>query len=150
MSVHYMSWVFRHSPTQHSDRLVLLALADNANDDTGLAWPSVETLAAKARVTERTCRRCLRHLERDECISSAGVSKSGTIVYKVLMRGGVKMTPPVNDDPTGGSNGSQARSQMTPEPSVNHQENRHSRKASKEELNAELRQEVMNNGGKIV
>jgi hypothetical protein len=44
------------------DKLVLLALADCANDE-GLAWPSIATLARKCGCDERTIQRNLRVLE---------------------------------------------------------------------------------------
>lgn len=44
-----------------AELLVLLALADHARDD-GLCWPSIRTIAAKARVEERSAQRILRRL----------------------------------------------------------------------------------------
>lgn len=46
-----------------SEVLVLLALADQANDE-GLCWPSQEKLAPKARQSVSTLRRSLRSLEK--------------------------------------------------------------------------------------
>ena len=48
--------------------LVLLALADQANDH-GSCWPSVTTIAARARCTERHVRTILRDLEKDGALS---------------------------------------------------------------------------------
>jgi len=48
-----MSNVWDHSKMKGSTLLLLIAIADNANDD-GLAWPGIETLAKKTRQTERT------------------------------------------------------------------------------------------------
>jgi hypothetical protein len=45
----------------HADKLLLLALADNANDE-GLCWPSVATLARKAGMDERTVQRAIGRL----------------------------------------------------------------------------------------
>jgi hypothetical protein len=45
------------------DKLVLLALADCANDE-GLAWPSIATLARKCGCDQRTIQRNLRDLEK--------------------------------------------------------------------------------------
>ena len=42
--------------------LVLLAVADNANDE-GACWPSIATLARKTRLHERTVQRALKTLE---------------------------------------------------------------------------------------
>jgi len=57
MSIRVMSslWDLELNPTV---KLVLLALADCANDE-GLAWPSIATLARKASVGERTVQRSL-------------------------------------------------------------------------------------------
>lgn len=45
-----------------TERLVLLALADAAND-AGRCWPSVLTLCSKTGLSERTVQRCLAELE---------------------------------------------------------------------------------------
>ena len=50
-------------------RLVLLALADNANDE-GECWPSVATLSRKTGLCERAVRTSLRQLEADGWIST--------------------------------------------------------------------------------
>jgi Helix-turn-helix domain len=51
-----MSRLWTDSPHKGSELLLLLAVADNANDD-GVAWPSQETLAAKTRLSVRQVRR---------------------------------------------------------------------------------------------
>ncbi|MEW2382304.1 helix-turn-helix domain-containing protein [Micromonospora sp. NPDC047707] len=63
MSVRVMTWVWDHSPVGGTERLVLLAIADCAADDGANAWPSLGTLARKARLDERTVRRIIRRLE---------------------------------------------------------------------------------------
>ncbi len=63
MSIKVMTWVWDHSPATGTDHMVLLAIADAADDDGTNAWPSEATLAHKARVSERTVRRSLRALE---------------------------------------------------------------------------------------
>ena len=45
------------------EKLVLLALADQAGDDGRQCWPSVETIAHKSGQGERTVRRALASLE---------------------------------------------------------------------------------------
>lgn len=64
MSVKVMNWVFSGSRSRKSGRLLMLALADRANDEGTDAWPSEKTLAAKVGVDERTVRRQLRALQR--------------------------------------------------------------------------------------
>ena len=85
MSVKCMAWVLEHSESRLSDRLVLLSLAEYAHDDGTMAFPSVETLAHKARVNERTCRRSLRSLEDAGEIETMGTTRYGTVIYRVLM-----------------------------------------------------------------
>ena len=62
MSVKVMARVWAHSQRKDGELLVMLALADFAND-AGESWPSIPVLAAKARLTERQTRRVLSKLE---------------------------------------------------------------------------------------
>ena len=62
MSVKIMARVWAHSQQKGGELLVMLALADFAND-AGESWPSIPTLAEKARLAERHARRVLRNLE---------------------------------------------------------------------------------------
>jgi hypothetical protein len=48
VSIKAMNWVWEHSQSRRGARLVLLAIADNAND-AGEAWPSYTTLQRKTR-----------------------------------------------------------------------------------------------------
>lgn len=75
-----MGEVFVHSDTRLATRLVLLALADAANDSQRMCWESVDTIAAKARVSRRQCftalatleeRRVIEHVRDDERPSEA-------------------------------------------------------------------------------
>lgn len=61
MSIKIMTWVWEHSQSGGNSRLVLLSMADNAND-TGLCWPSLDGIATRARVSVDTVRRAIRHL----------------------------------------------------------------------------------------
>jgi len=63
MSVRVMSWVFEHSQARGNDRLVLLAIADQADADGLNAFPSIPTIARMSRVPSRTVQRCLDRLE---------------------------------------------------------------------------------------
>jgi hypothetical protein len=62
VSIHVMSQVWAKSPQQGGHLLVLLAIADFA-DDNGVAWPSVSTLGRKARLSETSIHRILRQLQ---------------------------------------------------------------------------------------
>jgi hypothetical protein len=57
-----MKLVWEHSRHAETDLVVMLALADIANDE-GFAWPSIPTLAARARRKERSLIDTLDRLE---------------------------------------------------------------------------------------
>lgn len=57
-----MTWVWDYSKAKGIDRLVLLAIADCANDIGAQAWPSLLTLARKANVSKRTIQRSIEAL----------------------------------------------------------------------------------------
>jgi hypothetical protein len=61
MSVHVMSWVFKHSEAEGNERMCLLVLANYADED-GFCWPSLPRVAHEMRVSVRTAQRCLRSL----------------------------------------------------------------------------------------
>jgi DNA-binding transcriptional regulator YhcF (GntR family) len=67
MSVDVMSLVWKGGPSDRSQRLLMLAIADSANDD-GFCWPGTQLLAVKASMSVRTVLRSLRALEQDSWI----------------------------------------------------------------------------------
>ena len=84
MSIRVMSQIWSASAQQGTLLLMLLALADFANDD-GVAWPSVPALARKCRVSERQARRLLRDLEAaGEIVSEAGSGRKHTSSYQLI------------------------------------------------------------------
>lgn len=59
-----MLWALYDAPTDEAQStLILVALAENASDNGTAAWPSISTIARKARCSERTVHRKLRELE---------------------------------------------------------------------------------------
>ncbi len=58
MSIKVTSALWERLPYEGAELLVMLAIGDFA-DDSGLAWPSVASIAAKARTSERTVQRTL-------------------------------------------------------------------------------------------
>jgi Helix-turn-helix domain len=89
MSIRLMSQVWEDVRIRsQAELLVLLALADHARDD-GLCWPSMRTIAAKARIEERSAQRILRRLSdaklnatgREECTR---VEPKGTSMLEFL------------------------------------------------------------------
>jgi hypothetical protein len=81
-----MSWVWQHSTAEGIERLVLLAIADQAGDDGAQAWPSVQRLASKTRVSVRTVQRAIRALEaRGELAVQVNAGMRGANLYTVLI-----------------------------------------------------------------
>lgn len=109
-----MAWVWEHSRSRGNERLVLLAIADCANDQGESAYPSLVTLTRKAAVSRSTVLRSIEALVAlGELRVDTAASKYGTNEYAVIMdHGGVNMTPGGCQDDTGGG------VTVTPEPSV--------------------------------
>ena len=63
MSVKAMTWAFEQ-PISGNEKVVLLALADHAND-VGECWPSISRIAEKSYVSERTVQRIISKLVKD-------------------------------------------------------------------------------------
>lgn len=85
MSVEAMAWVWKNGPTDPTERLVLLAIADHA-DDLGWCYPSMIGIATKACVTERGARGIVRRLEAGGWIAvKIGGGRGGKSRYRVLM-----------------------------------------------------------------
>lgn len=62
MSIRIMTAVWERTDLSSTQKLVLLALADWANDE-GLCWPSINRLAVKASMAGRSIQRIIRELE---------------------------------------------------------------------------------------
>lgn len=68
MSLAATSWALRQAPlkrdaSQCRNRLVLVALADRFNDDTGVCWPSIGSIADDVGVSVRTVQKAINTLE---------------------------------------------------------------------------------------
>ena len=83
MSIKVMSIIWERSERSGSELLLLLALADHA-DDSGACYPSVSRLAAKTRMSERSVQYMLRSLvESGELQIQQGGGRSNTNVYRL-------------------------------------------------------------------
>jgi hypothetical protein len=78
-----MTEVWDKAPYKQSDLLVLLALADSANDE-GVCWPSVPTLARRGRVKDRQVQKVLVRLEADGWLTRRERAGRSTI-YTVMI-----------------------------------------------------------------
>lgn len=103
MSVKVMTWVWEHSPAAGNDRLILLAIADCANDQGRDAWPSLGTLAHKTRLHRRTVERRIESMESSGWLAvDRGAGPGGTHRYRVVMDDGG--TPVGGRQPARGGN----------------------------------------------
>jgi len=110
MSVKVMGLVWGAGPPAPADRLMLLAIADCA-DDTGLAWPGVDLLATKCCVGRRSAQRTIRRLEEDGWVTTTpgGGSRAGRRTgipnrYRINLErlNGATSTSPVTSTSQGG------------------------------------------------
>lgn len=124
-----MARVWELSAARGADLLMLLAIADFSDDD-GRAYPSVQTLALKCRVSARNANKTLARL-RDTGELRIDLSRGphGCNQYRVT----VPATPVARDTPVVGDTLAQTTappvvgdpkplSSATPKPSVNHHE----------------------------
>lgn len=85
MSIKIMSQVWENADVSDTDLLLLLAMADFANDDC-TCWPSIETLAKRIRKTTRSVTRSVNSLEKkgliEVLVRGAGRQSSR---YKIIV-----------------------------------------------------------------
>jgi len=66
-----------------SEKLVLLKIADSANDS-GECWPSQSNIARQCEVSRETVNRCLKQLEKYGFLKSQKKTKGYSVkVYKI-------------------------------------------------------------------
>lgn len=63
MSIKLMTVAWGLDNVSHTQKLLLLALCDSANDD-GVCWPSVSVLMKKCSLSDRGVQKCMNDLER--------------------------------------------------------------------------------------
>lgn len=78
MSIRVMSVVWDRYPAGGSKLLTMLALADWADDEGERIYPSMETLAAKCRMSERQIRRIVGELVNEDYLILQQKSVGGT------------------------------------------------------------------------
>ena len=88
MSIRLMNQCWLHSRSKGGSLLVLLAIADFSNDE-GFAYPSIATLARKARLTPRNTQRTIRRLVAcGELEVADGDGPHRTHLYRIVLREG--------------------------------------------------------------
>ncbi len=87
-----MQQVWEHSKQTEGALLVLLSIADFADDD-GMAYPAIPRLAKKARLTDRQVQRVLRRIEdAGELTITRGIGRGQSNIYHVILSG-VNVSP---------------------------------------------------------
>lgn len=116
MSLNAIIWALEQAPVEDpTTALVLIALADNANNDGTGSWPAVQTIALRARCSPRTAQRHLRDLEaaniirkgNQDLVAGYRADRRPT-VYDLNLRAvrGDNLTPrPTERGVTGGTDG---------------------------------------------
>lgn len=94
MSIRIMTQVWESGPEDRGELLVLLALADFANDK-GECWPSVASIAQKARMTPRSVQRiCHELVAQGRLTIGPNAARKGCNLYKIILK-----TPDVDVTP---------------------------------------------------
>jgi hypothetical protein len=114
MSIVCLSYVMKHSEARLGPRLTLIALAEFAHDDGTKAFPSIETLVERTRLSRSGVKSALKSLREDGSIEETGKTRSGTIVYTVNMGG----QNPTGSESDPGQNPTSGGSNSDPDPSV--------------------------------
>lgn len=96
MSIRVTTHVWEHSQARGTALLLLLALADQSNDQ-GISWPSVGFLAAKARLSEREVHYLIKKIaETGELQVLRGGGRKRPNVYQLTVQG-LQGSEPVNE-----------------------------------------------------
>lgn len=104
MSIQVMTSVWAYADCKGSELLILLALADFCDDNGENVYPSMQTLAKKARLSEPQARRVVQNLVKLDLIEivekggwDRGRNRSNS--YRIKLEtlyagGGIKLIPP--------------------------------------------------------
>jgi hypothetical protein len=127
VSVRVMSWVWEHSQSGPTQRLVLLAIADCANDSGAEAYPSMSKLRMKTGLSERAIQGALKNLsELGELVVYLNAGPKGCNRYRITMptpagdappqemRGAGDAAPPHDVHPSPAGNAGDPPQQMHP------------------------------------
>lgn len=94
MSLAVTSYVLRRKFGNHIRKLLMIAIADFANDE-GEAFPSIDTLASRAECSRRSVQEHLAILEKGgELTIALNAGPRGTNLYRILFRKNDAASPP--------------------------------------------------------
>jgi DNA-binding transcriptional regulator YhcF (GntR family) len=88
MGIEYYKYVWKNYKKQGGHKLVMLALADYANDETGECWPSIATLAEMVCVSDRQVQKILADLKQSGDIDvKVAHGRTNTNTYRIIKKG---------------------------------------------------------------
>lgn len=124
-----MAWAARQVCAHTSLKMVLMQIASYADNQTGVAWPSMETLAEQCVLKDKQTRRLVKELERAGFISIDRSPGRKPNKYTLLM-----------NQPSHGREGSESTNPPTyvPNPPTGDPEPSHGREGNYSELSKEL------------
>ena len=119
MSIQVMSKVWDADCGSHTAKLVLLAIADHA-DDKGLAWPSITGIASKCNMSRRGVMNQVQKLT-DMGYLASKKSHGRNTKYTIQLVNLVHQCTPCTSEPRAktGERGAQTGERGAPEPSIN-------------------------------
>jgi hypothetical protein len=86
MSITATSYVLNHRFGSSTRKLIMIGIADFANDS-GEAWPSIDTLAQRAECSRRTVQESIRQLEKDGDLQiRPNAGQNGCHRYRIIFR----------------------------------------------------------------
>lgn len=101
MSLILMAKALKHKTGNSLKKLVLLKICDNADDDTGLCWPSAGNIAAHCEMSKSTVRKYINDLVEDGVLVKQARKKgkmNQSNLYKVVEK---KLKDNIKDKPKG-------------------------------------------------
>jgi Helix-turn-helix domain len=121
MSIRWIEGAMTRSKSQGTARLILVVLANNADDETGTCYPGIRYIAQRAGVGLRTAQRAIRELEElGELTTKVQASHLGTNIYQLTF----SLVDPLSSAPPPSSAppcqiDTPPPVKLTPKPSVN-------------------------------
>jgi biotin operon repressor len=84
MSLRALSWSWQQE-LDPIDKLMLLALADHANDEDWTCWPSLSHLERKTGLSRTTTWRVINRLVKHGAVQRAGIHPVGSTIYRLAV-----------------------------------------------------------------
>lgn len=114
MSVEAISWVWKYSQSRLAARLLLLRIANNADENGCNSWHTVPSMARATKLSERQVTRAARQLEAlGEITVKFNAGPNDSNVY-TLVRMGDNLSPPlVTSCPQSGDKSGSANKERT-------------------------------------